>query len=144
MLYPLSRKAVTQREMVGIETPTSSASMGVEYRPVRIRLRTWSKRRSISRDRSNGISVTPFAVGVANFPGTTPAHGLPQMSMRGVTPRGGEVDVLETGSAPPQPAAQVTPPAPPGPNWWLWGGGAVLLVILLLVLWRHSAARTGR
>src|SRR5439155_10841311 len=85
-----------------------------------------------------------LAVGVANFPGTTPAHGLPQMSMKGVTPRGGEVDAPDTGSAAPQPAAQVTPPAPPGRNWWLWGGGAVLLVILLLVLWRRSAARAGR
>jgi hypothetical protein len=79
-------------------------------------------------------------VGVANFPSTTPAHWLPQMSMKGVTPRGGEVDAPETGSAALQPAAQVTPPAPPGPNWWLWGGGAVLLVILLFVHRRRSAA----
>jgi hypothetical protein len=85
-----------------------------------------------------------LAVGVANFPGTTPAHGLPQMSMKGVTPRGGEVDAPETGITAPQPAAQVTPPAPPGPNWWLWGVVAVLLLILLFVLWRRSGARAGR
>jgi len=84
-----------------------------------------------------------LAVGVANFPGITPAHGLPQMSMRGVTPRGGEVDALETGTAAPQPAARVTPPVPSGPNLWLWGFVAVLLLILVFVLRRRIAARAG-
>jgi hypothetical protein len=33
-----------------------------------------------------------LAVGVANFPGTTPAHGMLQPSINEVTPRGGEAD----------------------------------------------------
>jgi hypothetical protein len=37
-------------DIVGIETPTSLASLGVEYLPVLIRRTTFSKRSSISRD----------------------------------------------------------------------------------------------
>src|SRR5271170_5120203 len=59
MSCPLSRKAVTQREMVGIETPTSSASFGVEYLPVRIRRITWSSRFSISKERSYNMPLPP-------------------------------------------------------------------------------------
>jgi hypothetical protein len=80
-----------------------------------------------------------LAVGVANFPGAAPAHGMSQISMAGVTNRGGEVDELEAVRATPPPAAQ---PAPADNTWWLLAGTiAVLVIVLLLVRWWLTRSR---
>jgi hypothetical protein len=53
---PRSLRAVTSRDTVGMEIPSSSAIMGVEYPPERIRRNTVANRRSMSRERWYSIS----------------------------------------------------------------------------------------
>jgi hypothetical protein len=75
-----------------------------------------------------------LAVGVANFPGAAPAHGLPQVSMKGAPNRGDDPATAATATEPPAPAAPPTPAEPAGTKWWLWILVLVLLLLLLMLL----------
>jgi hypothetical protein len=75
MSYPLSRKAVTQRDTVGIDTPKDSASIGVEYLPVRIRRKALLNRRSMSSACWYGILLASMS-GSGNLSGADRLVGI--------------------------------------------------------------------